>query len=56
MSNSTRWTLVSILIAANVISNVVLGDTWVQIAVSVVTGVAVVAVLIDYLLRGRREP
>ncbi|MCP9972760.1 MULTISPECIES: hypothetical protein [Actinomadura] len=55
MTNSTRWTLFAILIAVNVISNVVLGDAWLQIVVSAVTGAAVVAVLIDYLLRGRRE-
>ncbi|MEO3828061.1 hypothetical protein [Actinomadura sp. B10D3] len=54
MSNSTRWTLAVILIAVNAISNVVLGDTWLQIAVSALTGAAVVAVLIDFLLRGRR--
>ncbi|WP_157406300.1 hypothetical protein [Actinomadura chibensis] len=56
MSNSTRWTVVGILIAVNAVANVVLGDTWFAIAVSSVTGVGVVAVLIDYLARGRREP
>ncbi|MFI0486952.1 hypothetical protein [Actinomadura sp. 9N215] len=55
MSNSTRWTLVAILIAVNVISNVVLGDAWLAIVVSSVTGVGVVAVVLDYLLRGRSE-
>ncbi|WP_165978236.1 hypothetical protein [Actinomadura darangshiensis] len=55
MSNSTRWTVAGILLAVNVISNVVLGDGGLQIAVSAATGAGVVAVLIDYLLRGRRE-
>lgn len=55
MSNSTRWTLVGILIAVNVISNAVLGDDWLQVVVSAVTGAAVIAVLIDHLLRRRRE-
>ncbi|MFD0534891.1 FtsX-like permease family protein [Actinomadura luteofluorescens] len=56
MSTSTRWTLICVLIGVNVLSNVVLGDGWIQIAVSAVTGLAAVAVLIDLLLRGRREP
>ena len=56
MSNSTRWTLVAILIGVNAVTNVVLGDTWFAITVSAVTGVAVVGIVIDYFVRGRREP
>ncbi|WP_168220955.1 hypothetical protein [Actinomadura sp. WMMA1423] len=56
MSNSTRWTLIVILVAVNVLSNAVLGDGWIQIAVSAVTGLAAAAVVIDLLVRRRREP
>ncbi|MFI0373892.1 hypothetical protein ACH35V_39045 [Actinomadura sp. 1N219] len=55
MSNSTRWTTAGILIAVNVLSNVALRDTWIEIVVSTVTGLAVVGLVIDYLVRGRRE-
>ncbi|WUI03761.1 hypothetical protein OHR68_18775 [Spirillospora sp. NBC_00431] len=55
MSNSTRWTLVAVLIVVNAITNVILGDGWLAIVVSSVTGIAVVGVVLDYLLRGRGE-
>ncbi|MGP4028968.1 hypothetical protein [Actinomadura sp. 3N407] len=55
MSNSTRWTLVGILIAVNVLSNAIVRDGWIGITVSAVTGVAVIAIVIDYVLRRRRE-
>ncbi|WP_165968882.1 hypothetical protein [Actinomadura sp. KC06] len=55
MSNSTRWTMVGILIVVNALSNVALRDAWIEIVVSAVTGLAVVALVIDYLVRGRRE-
>jgi hypothetical protein len=53
MNNQTRWTLVAILLAVNVGVNVVLGDTWLAIAAGSATGLGVVALLIDYLVRGR---
>ncbi|WP_205717624.1 hypothetical protein, partial [Actinomadura soli] len=54
MSNSTRWTIVAILIAVNVLSNVALRDAWIEVVVSAATGLGVVALVIDYLVRGRR--
>ncbi|GAA4241304.1 hypothetical protein GCM10022254_69590 [Actinomadura meridiana] len=53
MSNQTRWTLVGVLIAVNVGVNTILGDGWLGIAASAATGVGVIALLIDYLVRGR---
>ncbi|MEU8801770.1 hypothetical protein [Spirillospora sp. NPDC048819] len=55
MSNSTRWTLVGILVALNVLSNTVMPDTWIGIALSVVFGVAAIAIVADFVLRRRRE-
>ena len=54
MDNRLRWTLVVILVAINAVTNPVLGDSWVAIAVSVLTGLPAVALVIDYFLRGRR--
>ncbi|WP_165959166.1 hypothetical protein [Actinomadura sp. KC345] len=54
MSNSTRWTLVALLIVVNAVSSSVFDDSWVTVSVNAVTGVAVIALVIDYLLRRRR--
>ncbi|MFD0904357.1 hypothetical protein [Actinomadura sediminis] len=54
MGNTARWTLVALLVAANVATSVTLQDTWYEIAIGVVTGVAAIALVIDYLVRGRR--
>lgn len=56
MSNSTRWTLVVLLVVVNAISGTILDDSWIAVSVSAVTGLAVLALVIDYLVRGRRAP
>jgi hypothetical protein len=53
--NSARWTLFGLFLAANVVTNLTLKGTWLEIPVSVLTGLGVVAVILDYLLRGRRR-
>ena len=55
MSNSVRWTLVAVLVAVNTISSVVFEDAWVTISVNAVTGVAVIALVADFLLRRLRR-
>ncbi|KAB2357003.1 hypothetical protein [Actinomadura montaniterrae] len=52
--NSARWPLFGLLLAANVVAGLTLKGTWLEIPVSVVTGLGVVAIVLDYLLRGRR--
>ncbi|NVI91153.1 hypothetical protein [Actinomadura sp. BRA 177] len=54
MNNRTRWTIVAILIAINAVSNAALGDTWLAIAVSALTGLPAIALVIDYFVRARR--
>ncbi|WP_218004802.1 hypothetical protein [Actinomadura macra] len=56
MSNGTRWTIIGILLAINVMANVALNGTWVEVGVSTVTGLGVLALVVDFFLRGRREP
>jgi hypothetical protein len=53
--NSARWTLFGLFLAVNVVSNLTLKGTWLEIPVSVLTGLGVVGVILDYLLRGRRR-
>lgn len=55
MGNTTRWTLVALLVAVNVGSSIALKGTWYEIALGVVTGVGAIALVIDYLVRGRRR-
>ncbi|XRQ15953.1 hypothetical protein ACN3XK_35285 [Actinomadura welshii] len=55
MSNSVRWTLVGVLLAFNALSNLFAGDGAVGIAVSAVTGLAVLALVIGFFVRRRRE-
>ncbi|GAA1880689.1 hypothetical protein [Actinomadura bangladeshensis] len=54
MNNRTRWTLVIVLVAINAFANSALGDTWLAIAISVVTGLPAIALVIDYFVRARR--
>ncbi|MEV5828146.1 hypothetical protein AB0L25_21575 [Spirillospora sp. NPDC052242] len=54
MGNTVRWTLVALLVAVNVGTSITLQDTWYEIVVGVLTGVAAIALVIDYLVRGRR--
>ncbi|MFF0525069.1 hypothetical protein ACFYTC_40795 [Actinomadura nitritigenes] len=53
--NTARWTLFGLFLAVNVVSNITLKGTWLEIPVSVLTGLGVLAVVLDYLLRGRRR-
>ncbi|GGV32997.1 hypothetical protein GCM10010182_65830 [Actinomadura cremea] len=55
MGNTVRWTLVALLVAVNVGTSITLQDTWYEIVIGVVTGVAAIAIVIDYLVRGRRR-
>jgi hypothetical protein len=54
MSNRTRWTIVAVLIAINAVTSSALGDTWLSIAVNVLTGLPAIALVIDYFVRARR--
>ncbi|WP_165975286.1 hypothetical protein [Actinomadura rubrisoli] len=53
MTNNARWTIFGALLAINIVSNVALRGTWYEIVISAVTGLGVIAVVIDYLVRGR---
>ncbi|WP_157429980.1 hypothetical protein [Actinomadura oligospora] len=55
MSASTRWTLFVMLLTVNVVYQLVYPNTWHQIAVSSLTGLGLIGLLIEYLARGRRE-
>ncbi|MBE1535747.1 hypothetical protein [Actinomadura algeriensis] len=55
MGNTVRWTLFALLVAVNVGTSVTLQDTWYEIVIGVVTGVGAIALVIDYLVRGRRH-
>ncbi|GAA2147611.1 hypothetical protein [Actinomadura napierensis] len=55
IGNTARWTVFGLLLAVNVISNITLKGTWLEIPISVLTGIGVVAVIVDYLVRGRRR-
>ncbi|MFV2176626.1 hypothetical protein ACFHW2_19300 [Actinomadura sp. LOL_016] len=55
MGNTARWTLVALLVAVNVGTSITLQDTWYEIVIGVVTGVAAIAIVIDYLVRSRRR-
>lgn len=55
MGNTVRWTLVALLVAVNAGTSIALRDTWYEIVIGVVTGVAAIAIVIDYLVRGRRR-
>ncbi|WP_165495331.1 hypothetical protein [Actinomadura roseirufa] len=54
MDNTVRWILFGVLLTVNVVANNVLTG-WLEIVVSAVAGLGVIAVVIDYLLRGRRS-
>lgn len=54
MSNRTRWTIVTVLVAINAVTSGALGDTWPSIAISVLTGLPAIALVIDYFVRARR--
>ncbi|QKG27512.1 hypothetical protein [Actinomadura verrucosospora] len=53
--NTARWTLLGLLLAVNVVSNIVLKGSWLELPVSIVSGLGVVAVIADHLVRGRRR-
>ncbi|WP_242894056.1 hypothetical protein [Actinomadura litoris] len=55
MTNNGRWTIFGVLLTVNVMSSVMLRGTWYQTVISVVTGLGVLAVVIDYLVRGRGD-
>ncbi|MDL4821432.1 hypothetical protein [Actinomadura opuntiae] len=53
--NTVRWTVFGLLLAVNVIANITLKGTWPEIPISVLTGLGAVAVVLDFLIRGRRR-
>ncbi|MCP2340907.1 hypothetical protein [Actinomadura rupiterrae] len=55
MSSTTRWTLFVVLLAVNVGYQLAFHGTWHQIVVSAVTGAGIIGLLVEYLVRGRRE-
>ncbi|WP_157433116.1 MULTISPECIES: hypothetical protein [Actinomadura] len=55
MGNTVRWTLVALLVAVNAGTSITLQDTWYEIVIGVITGVAAIALVIDFLVRGRRR-
>ncbi|MFD0684425.1 hypothetical protein [Actinomadura fibrosa] len=55
MQNTLRWTVLAAAIAVNAVGNVVLNGTWLGILVSSLAGAVVLAVVADYVIRGRRR-
>ncbi|WP_158588048.1 hypothetical protein [Actinomadura logoneensis] len=55
MNLTVRWTLFALLLTVNVTYQLVFPDTWHQIVVSALTGAGILGLLVEYLLRGRRE-
>jgi hypothetical protein len=55
MGSTARWTLLGLLLAVNAISSVTLGGTWPELVINVLTGLGVIAIVAEYLLRGRRR-
>ncbi|MEV4259368.1 hypothetical protein AB0J52_39940 [Spirillospora sp. NPDC049652] len=55
MNSTARWTLFTLLLIVNVTYQLLFPNTWHQIVVSSLTGVGILGLLAEYLLRGRRE-
>ncbi|MFB4308438.1 hypothetical protein [Actinomadura sp. GTD37] len=55
MSNRTRWTVVALLVAINVLVSVALPDTWQSVVANAVTGLGAIALVVDYFVRGRHR-
>ncbi|GAA2727696.1 hypothetical protein [Actinocorallia aurantiaca] len=53
MSNSLRWVLLGLTLAVNVIASFMFGDTWYGIVVNIISGLIVIGLVVDYLVRGR---
>ncbi|GAA3984169.1 hypothetical protein GCM10023085_77860 [Actinomadura viridis] len=55
MNTNVRWTLFAVLLLINVLAGTLLGGTWYQIVIGSLTGAGMLALLIEYLARGRRN-
>ncbi|XVQ08021.1 hypothetical protein ACQP1W_36415 [Spirillospora sp. CA-255316] len=55
MDNTVRWTLFAALLVVNVVTGAVAEGSWYQIVISAVTGAGMLALAVDYLVRGRRR-
>ncbi|GAA2444702.1 hypothetical protein GCM10010191_71730 [Actinomadura vinacea] len=55
MDNAKRGTLFLVLLVVNVSASVVADGTWYQIVIGALTGAGMLALAVDYLVRGRRK-
>ncbi|HEY8480727.1 MAG TPA: hypothetical protein VIL71_12950 [Spirillospora sp.] len=55
MSNSVRWALVTIFLAVNVLSRVLVQNEVIGLVLNGVSGIAPLGLLAEYLIRRRRE-
>jgi hypothetical protein len=55
MSNSTRWTLFGLLLTVNIVVGILADGTVAQLVCSLLATVGMVALLIEFLVRGRHR-